>query len=421
MIKEKKKKTGLHRIAALCVMLAVCTVAVSDMPTVFGKVDKKKASESSLKEAQQEKKALERELEKAKQTVQELKNTKGDVQQKVAQLNSQLVGISQRITSLEKQLEQKNIELADKNEEIKRTEGQLVDAQAQERQQYEDMKVRMQFIYENAQSSYLELMFASKDISEFLNSAEYISQLQDYDRRKLKEYQGIVEQIKHVKAQLEEEYVTLEELKASVEQEKADVEQQKASVASLMQQRETELANLEGDISSAQNEAAYYAAEIQAQNELIAEIKRIEAERAAAGRQNNPYTGGAFVWPCPASTRITSNYGARVSPTGGASSNHKGIDIGAPGGAPIVAAAGGTVTTASYSSAAGNYVMISHGGGLYTVYMHASALLVSPGQTVSAGQTIAKVGSTGISTGNHLHFGVSLNGSYVSPWNYLGG
>ena len=127
-----------------------------------------------------------------------------------------------------------------------------------------------------------------------------------------------------------------------------------------------------------------------------------------------------FTWPCPSSTRVTSDYGTRVSPMGGASSNHKGIDIGASGGAAIVAAADGTVTTAAYSSAAGNYVMIDHGGGLYTVYMHASALLVSPGQTVSAGQTIAQVGSTGISTGNHLHFGVSLNGSYVSPWSYLG-
>lgn len=96
------------------------------------------------------------------------------------------------------------------------------------------------------------------------------------------------------------------------------------------------------------------------------------------------------------------------------SSNHKGIDIGASAGADIIAAADGTVTAASYSSAAGNYVMIDHGGGLYTVYMHASSLLVSPGQTVSAGDVIAKVGSTGISTGSHLHFGVSLNGSYVS-------
>jgi murein DD-endopeptidase MepM/ murein hydrolase activator NlpD len=185
-----------------------------------------------------------------------------------------------------------------------------------------------------------------------------------------------------------------------------------------MKEKEAELADIADDIADAQSEADYYEAEIQAQNELIAAIKRAEAEKAAAGIVD-AYNGGAFKWPCPSSTRVTSPYGERVSPTTGASTNHKGIDIGASYGADIIAAADGTVRAATYSSSAGNYVMIDHGGGLYTVYMHASSLLVSEGQTVSAGQVIAKVGSTGISTGNHLHFGVSLNGSYVSPWNYL--
>ena len=141
----------------------------------------------------------------------------------------------------------------------------------------------------------------------------------------------------------------------------------------MMRQKESELADISGDIEDAQSDADYYAAEIQAQEELIAAIKRAEAEKAAAGVEEHPYTGGAFRWPCPSSTRVTSDYGTRVSPMSGASSNHKGIDIGASAGADIIAAADGTVTAASYSSAAGNYVMIDHGGGLYTVYMHASS------------------------------------------------
>ena len=176
-------------------------------------------------------------------------------------------------------------------------------------------------------------------------------------------------------------------------------------------------------------------AEIDAQNEIIAQIqaeearkkaeeekRRQEAEENGTTPDTTPgdvYSGGAFVWPCPSSTRVTSDYGTRLSPTQGASSNHKGLDIGASYGASIVAAADGTVSYAGYNNGMGNYVMISHGSGLYTVYGHASALLVSTGDKVTAGQTIAQVGSTGISTGNHLHFGVSLNGSYVSPWNYL--
>ena len=125
------------------------------------------------------------------------------------------------------------------------------------------------------------------------------------------------------------------------------------------------------------------------------------------------------MWPT-VSRRITSDYGD----TEDRSSGHKGIDIGAttPGvsGDAIYAAASGTVTLATYSSSAGNWIWIYHGNGLYTVYMHCSALLVSVGDTVSQGQTIARMGSTGNSTGAHLHFGVRLNGSYVNPWNYFG-
>lgn len=417
------KSQWIHRITAVLLIVVIGVAATVQMTSAAEKNSAKKSentSTTSLKEAQKEKAALEKALEKAKQTINELKESKGDVQAKVNDLNAQLMNISSRITALENQLAQKNQELTEKKDQIEETKDQLENAKKQEEQQYADMKVRIQFMYENAQESYFEALFSSESFSDFLNSAEYIMQIQEYDRKKLGEYQETVAYIDGVEEQLEEDYAILEEMKKEVEQEKTSVEQEKASVATLMKQRETELAGIEGNIDSAQNDADYYAAEIQAQEEIIAEIKRIEAEKAAAGKQDNPYTGGVFTWPCPSSTRVTSDYGTRVSPMGGASSNHKGIDIGASGGAAIVAAADGTVTTAAYSSAAGNYVMIDHGGGLYTVYMHASALLVSPGQTVSAGQTIAQVGSTGISTGNHLHFGVSLNGSYVSPWSYLG-
>jgi murein DD-endopeptidase MepM/ murein hydrolase activator NlpD len=126
-----------------------------------------------------------------------------------------------------------------------------------------------------------------------------------------------------------------------------------------------------------------------------------------------------FTWPCPSYTRISDDYGMRLHPTLGINKMHNGIDLAAPAGSPILAAYNGTVVAASYEASMGNYVMINHGDGLYTVYMHCSKLYVSQGQSVTKGQTIAAVGTTGRSTGNHLHFGVRLNGSYVSPWNYL--
>ena len=398
----------IRRITALVLILVLAAgIPIQASSASTEKVTEDAASTKSLQEAQDEKAQLEKALKEAQSTIEDLRDSKGDIESKVTELNQQLIDISARITDLENQL-------TAKSEDIQETKDELAGAKEREAQQYADMKVRIQFMYENGQTSYLEALLSSRNISEFLNSADYIAQIQSYDRHKLTEYQDTVESIVNLEAQLEQEYTDLEALKSTVES-------NKATVAAMMRQKESELADISGDIEDAQSDADYYAAEIQAQEELIAAIKRAEAEKAAAGVEEHPYTGGAFRWPCPSSTRVTSDYGTRVSPMSGASSNHKGIDIGASAGADIIAAADGTVTAASYSSAAGNYVMIDHGGGLYTVYMHASSLLVSPGQTVSAGDVIAKVGSTGISTGSHLHFGVSLNGSYVSPWSYLGG
>ena len=402
------KFTMIRRITALGLILVLAAgIPIQASSASTEKVTEDDASTKSLQEAQDERAQLEKALKEAQSTIEDLKDSKGDIESKVTELNQQLIDISARITDLENQL-------TAKSEDIQETKDELAGAKEREAQQYADMKVRIQFMYENGQTSYLEALLSSRNISEFLNSADYIAQIQSYDRQKLTEYQDTVESIVNLEAQLEQEYTDLEALKSTVES-------NKATVAAMMRQKESELADISGDIEDAQSDADYYAAEIQAQEELIAAIKRAEAEKAAAGVEEHPYTGGAFRWPCPSSTRVTSDYGTRVSPMSGASSNHKGIDIGASAGADIIAAADGTVTAASYSSAAGNYVMIDHGGGLYTVYMHASSLLVSPGQTVSAGDVIAKVGSTGISTGSHLHFGVSLNGSYVSPWSYLGG
>ena len=372
------KFTMIRRITALGLILVLAAgIPIQASSASTEKVTEDDASTKSLQEAQDEKAQLEKALKEAQSTIEDLKDSKGDIESKVTELNQQLIDISARITDLENQL-------TAKSEDIQETKDELAGAKEREAQQYADMKVRIQFMYENGQTSYLEALLSSRNISEFLNSADYIAQIQSYDRQKLTEYQDTVESIVNLEAQLEQEYTDLEALKSTVES-------NKATVAAMMRQKESELADISGDIEDAQSDADYYAAEIQAQEELIAAIKRAEAEKAAAGVEEHPYTGGAFRWPCPSSTRVTSDYGTRVSPMSGASSNHKGIDIGASAGADIIAAAAGTVTAASYSSAAGNYVMIDHGGGLYTVYMHASSLLVSPGQTVSAGSQKSEV------------------------------
>lgn len=393
-----------------------------------------------LSEAQEEKEGLEQELKEAQKIIDSLNDSKEDMEEVVKELDTKLQNISKQISNLENQLKEKQ-------DSVDLTEEELAVAEEERQKQYEDMKLRIQFMYENQSSSALTKLLSAGSIAEFLNSAEYISQISQYDRNMLLKYEQTVETIAKMEETLKTEISELEALKQQVE------EEQKA-VAALVQEKEAKLAQTEGELVDAQQLADAYEAEIEAQNEIIAQIQAAEQERlrqeqeAQENQENNgnentsdsdsgngdsENNGGgnsednsttqptvsAFTWPCPSSTRITSDYGPRESPTAGASTYHKGIDIGAAHGADIVAAADGKVVFAGYSSSAGNYVTVDHGGGLYTVYMHCSSLVVSKGQSVSRGQVIAKVGSTGISTGNHLHFGVSLNGSYVNPWNYL--
>lgn len=417
---------------------------------------------SSLSSAEQEKQQLESALHEAQGLISELQNSQEDAETKIAELDQKMSDISGQMTSLEQKLD-------DKSAEISNTETLLAQSQENAAAQYESMKLRIQYMYENAQSmSYMELLCTSGSVSDFLNSVDYVYELSEYDRNMLEQYQNTTQLVADTKAQLEQDYADLETMQG-------ELQDQKNAVAALRGQKETELASIGSQLDTAEDTALTYENEIAAQEEVISEIKtqlaiqaQREAERKAAAEaarkqaeeaarkqeedaaesgtetatgENSSdntgsdqtgsdstasdyvepptYTGGVFTWPCPSSRRVTSEYGNRISPTAGASSSHKGIDIGASYGADIVAAADGEVIYSGYSAAAGNHVIISHGNGLCTVYMHASALNVSVGDIVSAGQSIAKVGSTGISTGNHLHFGVSLNGAYVSPWDYL--
>lgn len=419
-------KNRLKIITAIMLTLIFCMQPVCNVQAT---------EESNLSEAQQEKKTLENDLQKAKELIDSLKGSKEDIQSEVEKLDKQLNEISGKVKEFESRLSKKRQEIAD-------TESALNKAKEQEKKQYRNMKKRIQFMYENGQTSYVEMLLSADSFTDFLNAVEYITQISQYDRKMLKEYQNMQVTIADTQKTLETDYASLQSLQAKVQEEKQ-------AVAALESAKKGELNNVADDLTDAQTVAKAYEAEIQAQNEVIAQIQAAQkraAEQQAAQQQaqaaeenqgatdaagenqntaqnttpsGNGQSTGSMMWPCPSSKRVTSDYGPRTSPTNGASSNHKGIDIGAAYGADIVAADGGTVLVATYSSSGGNYVIIDHGGGLCTVYMHASSLTVSAGQTVSKGQVIAKVGSTGISTGNHLHFGVTLNGVYVSPWGYV--
>lgn len=399
-VKVKLRRTYLSAALLLMLLLSV---------PVYG------ASSKDINSAKSQISALEEEKKKTDQAIRELEALKSDTEAYVKKLDSQLASLNQELDGLAVQIQNKEIVIED-------TKVKLDAAKQTEAEQYEAMKKRIKYMYEKGDSSYLDLLLQCRSMSELLNKAEYISQISSYDRQMLDRYGEVKDGIAKDEAILEAEREELLTLQDQTQAKQNSVEQ-------LISEKAMELKKYESQISSKEAEASAYEKDIKAQEDKIkqieAEIKRQEEEARkkaeAAGQKYNTVSIGniKFIWPCPSSSRVTSGFGGRSSPTEGASTNHKGMDIGATTGSNILAAADGTVTISTYSYSAGNYIMINHGGGVSTVYMHCSQLLVSPGDTVKQGQVIGKVGSTGYSTGPHLHFGVRLNGNYVNPANYV--
>jgi murein DD-endopeptidase MepM/ murein hydrolase activator NlpD len=366
--------------------------------------------EGQISEAQDEKNQLSSALT-------DIKALKGELEKEKANLENYVVALDNNLAEIQKKISELNGMIVEKEEEIRVTEGELEAAIQKQEEQYAAMKLRIQMMYEQNDNYYLETILRAESFADLLNKLDYIQMVMDYDDQKLQEYILIRQYVEVCKEELNAEKEVLDEAKAGVEQEEA-------SLAQLISDKETEIVAKQGDISNKEAAIAEYEAEIQAQNELIASLEAaVAAERKKLAEENAKkltYDGGMFAFPAPSYTRISDDYGNRIHPTLGVEKFHNGIDLAAPNGSPILAAYDGEVVAAAYSSSMGNYVMIDHGDSLYTIYMHASALYVSKGDAVTKGQQIAAVGSTGRSTGPHLHFGVRKNGGYVSPWGYLG-
>lgn len=406
----------------ICICVVICVVLVSGAGsgnrllvqaagtnTSSVTSDSIKEKEAQVKQAQKEKEALQNGLTDLKSLKKELETKKSNLKEYVAQLDNNLAEIERSIASLNQQIQ-------DKEAEITKTEAELEEALEREENQKESMITRIKYVYENGNPPLVEMMMTASGFGDFLNKADYVEKVVAYDNQMWQDYKQMREYVELCKEELELEKQILDQAKYNVEQEQKNLE-------SLIAQKNQDIKNYESDISNKEQAIKEYEDEIKAQNAEIASLEAAIAEEKKKIIANSgsvlKYDGGVFKFPLATYTRISDDYGMRIHPTLGVEQFHNGVDFAAPKGTAIYAAYDGKVVAATYSSTMGNYVMIDHGDGLYTIYMHASALYVSKNDVVTRGETIAAVGSTGRSTGNHLHFSVRLNGSYTSPWNYL--
>lgn len=355
-----------------------------------------------INQAKEERKKLQSGLSDIKKLVQQLEKSKTSLSNYVKELDGQLITIGEKIDELKFLISEKEAEI----EEIKKELQQAIEV---EENQYEEMKIRIKFMYEKGDQFYLDMIMGASSFGDMINKVEYVEAISAYDRGKLNEYEENRMFIEVVKEQLEEEEAALQEAKEAVEIEQSNLEV-------LIDNKNKEITAYETDIATQEQAIKEYEEYIREQDQMIAALEKALREMEGSKRT---YDGGMFKWPAPSYTRISDNFGWRHHPILNKQQFHNGVDMAAPGGSPILAAYDGTVVSAGYSSTMGNYIYLNHGSGLVTIYMHASALYVSVGQDVNKGDKIAAVGTTGRSTGNHLHFGVRLNGSYVDPMGYF--
>ena len=381
---------GLALAAAVAVSLLPETVVVPASAVTQAEIDAMKEEANSLKQQQEEIQdqldslAADRENAMARKTL---------LEQQINATRAEINTIAAQIAKYDELIAQKQEELSQ--------------AEAEEQAQYELFCERVRYMEEQGEVSYWSILFSSKDFADLLDNAMMVEEIMDYDNQVMDQLIALREQIEQDKAELETARQEQQDAKAEQEAAQANLQAQESEVDALLSQ----ISNQEDELEA--REAQLRAASDAATAEIAA------AERELAAQIANVPSESGFLWPLPGRYNLSSLFGSRKHPITGKANNHTGIDIPASSGTSILAAKSGVVTTSTYNNSYGNYVVVSHCDGTSTLYAHMVRRNCSKGDTVSQGQVIGYVGTTGSSTGNHLHFEVRVNGSRVDPINYF--
>ena len=320
-------------------------------------------------------------------------------------LGDQVNSLEQQINSKQSDIDELEASISEAQAKLETLEEELAAAEEKVNTQNENLNARLRNMYKNGSVGFIDVLMDSGSFSEFLNNLSLVEKVYTSDQDVLEELQKAYDEIdakkkeiETLQAELSESKATMEEQKSSLEADKASVEKKKSEIAADSAETQRELDKLEADAQA-----------------LTSSIRN-----SGSSSSSSKYNGGIMAWPVPSCHTISSGYGGRIHPTTGKYKFHGGLDIPGSYGSAIVAANSGKVIWAgNRGDSYGNYVIIDHGGGVATLYGHSSKVLVSAGQSVSRGQRIANVGSTGRSTGPHCHFEVRINGSRVNPTPYV--
>ncbi len=424
----KNRKKWVSIMAGIMAAIMLLSLILSLIPTNVSA-----ASSSEIKKQIAELKSQKKELENQMKDVQ---NQVDENEDEISTLVNQKNAIDQEIFLLYEQIENINQQLSAYALLIADKQGELDEASAHLNALSEKNKERIRAMEEDGEISYWSVLFKASDFSDLLDRLSMVQEIAAADQRRLQEMNDAAEEVKAAQAALTAEKDELEVVRAEMDAAQIVLDEKRAEADALLAELVEKGYELEALYAEMEAEEEAVLDEIAQKEKEYNEAKRREwiqymstyvtqppaTQPGSSGGTSSSGGGsvssGGWLRPC-AYTYVSSPFGNRDAPTAGASTNHQGIDLAAPEGTPIYASRTGVVTVATYGKSAGYYVTINHGDGFSSVYMHMTRYTVSKGQAVSAGQVIGYVGSTGVSTGPHLHFGISYNGKYVNPAHYV--
>ena len=354
---------------------------------------------SKLSDKKEELKKTESSIKEAEKEIANKKNQQSKLENEIETLDREIIQAENKLQALDKELDMKQIKVQEAKENLIETQEDLDN-------QVEASKDRMVQNYKNRKGGYIQVLFSSDNFSQMLNRMKYIQVISSHDQDLIDDLETLEKEREKAKNHLEEEERNLQNLYNEQESYSESLSDKRRSKNAIIDDLKKDQEALEGKI----DELEKYSKEVEA------DIKRLTAQ---SSKKNQKYTGGKFSWPLANHFYISSEYNPRNNPISGRAEFHSGLDIPAPYGTSVLAAADGEVIYSARRGGYGNTIMIDHGSGLVTLYGHNSSLVARVGQQVKKGDVIARVGSTGNSTGNHVHFEVRKNGGHVNPWNYL--
>ncbi len=435
----KNRKRLVSILAGVMAAIMLLTLLISILPTHASAAASSSEIRKQINSLQDDRKDIKNQISELQVQYQATSDEIADIVARKNVIDQEIGLLHAEIININEQISAYSVLIADQQEELDAAEARFD-------QLNEDCKTRIRAMEEEGTVSYWAVLFKANSFSDLLDRLNMVEEIASSDTRRLQELSDAAQRVEDAQAELAGEKAELEGTRTELDstQKELDAKRQEADdlIVQLiakgeelkLQQEDLEAEDEELLAQIAQKEQEYNEAKLEewlaymatyvppttvAPSVPISDPNGSNSNNSGSNSSGSDVTvGSSWLVPC-SYKKISSPFGFRESPTSGASRYHQGVDLAANAGTPIVASRGGTVTIASYSNSAGYYVTINHGDGFSSIYMHMTNYVVSSGQKVNQGQTIGYVGSTGISTGNHLHFGIAQNGAYVNPCSYV--